>query len=121
MRRAVGDPGKDCDIVGQNLAVVEHHCRHLSLRIDIEIASARVQLFGVEVDTDELECKLGFQQRDVIGKTAEVARKKTVSLIVSVIRAAITQGCALGRWSLSGFEMPLPSFCRLRTDAQAAT
>jgi hypothetical protein len=70
LRRALGDPVEDRDVLGQELAVIERQCRDIALGIDlVEVAAVR-RTFRLQVDPDPVELEAGLVQRDMVGEAA---------------------------------------------------
>ena len=70
LRRALGDPGEDRDVLGQELPVIEHQRRDVALGVDLVEIAAVFGALRSEVDPDAVEREPGLVQRDVVGEAA---------------------------------------------------
>jgi len=67
-------PGRDQvehrDVLGDDLAAVEHQCGYVTFGVDgVEVRAGLGQL-GLEVDTFQFEVEAAFQQRNVVREAA---------------------------------------------------
>jgi hypothetical protein len=75
LRRALGDPAEDRDVLGQELAVIEHQRRYVAFGIDLREVAALLGALGAQVDPDAVERQARFMQRDVFGEAARAGRE----------------------------------------------
>src|SRR5262245_20976033 len=66
----LGDPIQHRDVLGEDLAIVEHERRHIALRIDGEEILAGGGFLGWDVNSFDFKLGAGFEQCDVVGQAA---------------------------------------------------
>ena len=83
MRRPIGDPGQNRDILGEHLAVIKQQRRHEPRRIDIQIVTVGGP-FRFEIDPLDVELKSCFEKGNMIGKATEFGGEEELYRTISV-------------------------------------